>query len=166
MSFNLFPASAQESILTFEYFTLKSCGNDTLQYLEKNYGLPNFRYENKTLEFFINKAKNDLPFKSCWTYLGGDNTLVKFVFFTDPAEKVKEKIRKGLPIRRIHAYIWMLGPWIKIPEKLELYRKIEKFGFHKILPLDKQLYRLIKDIKMEDTYWEYDEYFGGEKIVE
>jgi hypothetical protein len=167
ITFNLSTTRAQgvapDLTPTFEYFTLKSRGNDTLQYLKKNYGPQGLRYNDKTLELLV----NDLPFKSCWTFLINNGTLVKFVFFTDPVEKVKEKIKKRLPLWSVHAVILTgLSPQVKKQENLELYRKIEIYGFHKILPLDKQLYHLIKNIKVEFTYLEYDEDFGEETIVE
>jgi hypothetical protein len=166
MAFNLSPARAQEFVPTFEYFTLKSCGNDTLQYLEKNYGSRGQRYDNKTFELLINDTKNDVPFTSCWTYLIDDGTVIKFVFFIDPVKKVKERIKKGLPLWCVNVSIWTaLSPKVKDPGRKKLYETLEKLGFNKIQTLDKRLYNLIKDIKVEFTYWEYELNFDHTSIV-
>jgi hypothetical protein len=159
MAFNLSPARAQEFVPTFEYFTLKSCGNDTLQYLEKNYGPRGQRYDDKTFELLINDVKNDVPFTSCWTYRIKSGTVVKFVFFIDPIEKVKERIKNGLPL-------WCINVSMMLSSKMKdiRYETLEKLGFNKIQTLDNLLYNLIKDIKVDFT-WEYSLNFDHTSIV-
>jgi hypothetical protein len=162
------PACAQQDLSpVFDYFTLKECGNDTLLYLDKNHGSRNVRYYDKPIEMLVTEARRDLPFKSCWIYLNNTGWVIKIVFFFDPAERVKEMVKKKLPIRRVSADILTtLAPHVQIPERIELYRRLKDFGFHKILPINRPLYRVLKDIVVEFSDYEDDNGFGYEKIVE
>jgi hypothetical protein len=161
------PASAQDNRHIYEFFTLKSCGNDTLLYLKKNHDTWNVRYVKKPISLLLDDARGDLPFKTYWTYLLNDGTLVKFVFFFDPVDKVKEKIKKKLPLHTVHVALFeMPDPKDPVQRRLEVYKALKKRGFSRVLEVDDAFNHLVKDLIVEYTYWQYENEMSYENVVE
>ena len=146
-------ARAQENYLKFAYVTLKSCENDTLLYLEKNHGVQARRYYDTTFHVFLDDARDDCPFKSYWTDVLNDGTIVKFVFFFEPVEKVKEKVKKKLPLLAVNIlprnYLYLGHATEKT---IATYHAIEARGLRRIIEFDDAFYDIVKDLTIEYTY--------------
>ncbi|MDR2129622.1 MAG: hypothetical protein LBP56_00395 [Odoribacteraceae bacterium] len=161
------PARAQDNSPIFEYFTLKSCGNDTLLYLKKNHGTWGDRYMGKPLSLLLDDARDDFPFKAYWTNMLDNGTIEKFVFFFEPVDKVKAKIKKNLPLHTVHVALFELpNPRDPVQRRLDVYKALEKRGFSRILACDESFYRIAKDMIVEYTYWKYIDEMSYEHVVE
>jgi hypothetical protein len=152
-----FPVRGQQGN-TAKFYTLQECNNDTASYLKRNYQWK-YEVEGGRMKAFLDDANNNLPFKSYWMYTVSSGSLVKILFFLEPAEKIKERVKKNLPIKCVDASVMIFS-------REERYQEFKDLGFYKILELDDHFYNLVKDVFLDYTYcWEEDE-FVHEKIVE
>ena len=129
---------------SYKFRPLKEFGNDTIAYMEKNYGKSNV-YPNKPLEKVLKDA--DIPFRSYIVY-AVDGHLAMVFLFTISAKEVEALYRAGKPIFGVCCDLAELYDYENMDKAKAIYAKASRLSRNLVFDLDKTSIELLKDLRI------------------